>query len=126
MSMITIVWLTVAIYFFFMALIAIRILVRKQFWQRMVRILLIPVLIALVLMASVFYLRAQDQTSTKYAILLVDKVDVMGSPSEDATLLFSLHEGVKFRVEQFNDGWAKIRLDNGDVGWVKKDVFEII
>ena len=40
--------------------------------------------------------------------------------------LFSLHEGVKFKVEEIRGEWAKIRLEDGKVGWVKKDAFEII
>jgi len=126
MSMSAIIWLTFGFYFLLAILISMRILLRQRFWQRLAKILLVPVVIILLVMSSLFYLRAHEETSVKYAILLIEKTDVLGSPEESGTVLFSLHEGVKFKVETYNDGWARIRLANGSVGWVKKDVFEII
>ncbi|NOZ60813.1 MAG: tetratricopeptide repeat protein [Calditrichaeota bacterium] len=126
LSMSVIIWLLLGFYFLTAILIAIRILLRQRLWQRLTKILLVPAVIILLLSGSLFYLRAHEETSVKYAILLVEKTDALGSPEEDGTVLFSLHEGVKFKVESYNDGWARIRLANGSVGWVKKDVFEII
>jgi tetratricopeptide (TPR) repeat protein len=126
MSMSAIIWLTFSVYFFLAILLTIRIIVRKRFWQRLSKILFVPTLIVFVLLGSLFYLRAHEETAVKYAILLVERTDVVGAPEENGTVLFSLHEGVKFVVESYNDGWARIRLANGSVGWVKKDVFEII
>ncbi|OQX85453.1 hypothetical protein B6D60_07790 [candidate division KSB1 bacterium 4484_87] len=126
MSMSVIVWLTVGLYFLLAILISMRILVKKKFWRRLAKISLVPIIVGLLLMSSLFYLRVHEETSVKYAILLVEKTDVLGSPDQSGTILFSLHEGVKFKVESYNDGWARIRLANGNVGWVKKDVFEVI
>ena len=33
---------------------------------------------------------------------------------------------VKFKVEDLSNDWAKIRLSDGKIGWVKQNVYEII
>jgi len=40
--------------------------------------------------------------------------------------VFSLHEGTKVRVDQKTGEWLEIILADGKVGWVRKDVLEII
>jgi hypothetical protein len=89
-------------------------------------LILIPLILVLFLATSVFVLKFKAEISIKYAIIMIDKVDVLGEPSEGGTELFSLHEGAKLRIEGYSGDWAKIRLANGDVGWLKKATFEII
>ena len=122
----TVTWLTLCLYFSFAFLIVIRILIRKRSIQRFAKIIIVPVAIVLILMASLFLIRVHENSTVKYAILLSEKVDVTGSPAEDGTVLFSLHEGVKFKVEDIQGNWAKIRLADGNVGWIKNKLFEII
>ena len=57
---------------------------------------------------------------------MADKAEVLGEPSENGTELFSLHEGAKFKIEEYSGEWAKIRLADGNVGWLKKNIFVII
>ena len=54
-------------------------------------------------------------------IVLVDKVDVLSGPAADNPVLFSIHEGLKIRIENDLEGWLHISLENGWNGWVKKD-----
>jgi tetratricopeptide (TPR) repeat protein len=61
------------------------------------------------------------------AVILAERVDVVSSPSDEEGLeVFSLHEGTKIRIEQQTGEWLEIVLADGKVGWVKKDVLEII
>lgn len=60
-------------------------------------------------------------------IILVDKVDVMSSPSDEGGMeVFSLHDGTKVRIDQKSGDWIEIVLADGKVGWVKSEVLEII
>ncbi len=51
---------------------------------------------------------------------------VRSSPSTDGTELFLLHQGVKVKVLNKNDGWYEVKLPNGAVGWMPKNSVEKI
>ena len=70
--------------------------------------------------------RISDRSSSR-AIILADKVDVLSAPGgEGAVQVFALHEGATVSVEEMSGMWAEIKLADGKVGWVKKEVFEEI
>ena len=54
-------------------------------------------------------------------MVLVEKADVLSGPAGDSATLFSIHEGLKVRIENTLPDWVQISLDNGWNGWVKKD-----
>ena len=58
----------------------------------------------------------QDQ-----AIVMTPTVTVKSSPSDDGVDLFVLHEGTKVSVLESSNGWNKIRIANGSVGWLEMD-----
>jgi len=122
----TLTFLMIGFYLLVMILVVVKILTRKVRLHRLLNIVLVPAIILLVFFTTIFAIRVHEQNTLRYAIVLVNKVDVLSSPEESGTELFSLHEGVKFKVEEQRGEWAKIRLADGKVGWVKKDVFEII
>lgn len=59
---------------------------------------------------------SQDQ-----AIIMSPTVTVKSSPSDASVDLFVLHEGSKVTVLETADGWSKIRIANGSVGWLVDD-----
>jgi tetratricopeptide (TPR) repeat protein len=60
-------------------------------------------------------------------IVLADIVSVRSAPSDqDDLTLFEIHEGTRVRIDQRMGEWAEIVLDDGKVGWVRADVFEVI
>jgi SH3-like domain-containing protein len=48
-------------------------------------------------------------------------VTVKSSPSETSVDLFVLHEGTKVSILETADGWCKIKIANGSVGWLMED-----
>ena len=58
----------------------------------------------------------QDQ-----AIIMAPTVTVKSSPNEASVDLFVLHEGTKVTLLEMSDGWNKIRIANGSVGWLEAD-----
>lgn len=58
----------------------------------------------------------QDQ-----AILTAPTVTVKSSPSEASVDLFVLHEGTKVCVLETANGWCKIKIANGSIGWLEAD-----
>ncbi len=55
------------------------------------------------------------------AIVMAPTVTVKSSPSDDGVDLFVLHEGTKVSVLESSNGWNKIRIANGSVGWLEMD-----
>ncbi len=60
-------------------------------------------------------------------VVLQEVVQVRSAPAEDDDLtLFEIHEGTRVRVMRRSGGWAEIALDDGKVGWVPVEAFEVI
>lgn len=60
------------------------------------------------------------------AIVFSPSVNVKSSPTDQANTLFVIHDGTKVNVLDNSNGWTKIGLANGNVGWIKQgDIKEI-
>jgi tetratricopeptide (TPR) repeat protein len=55
----------------------------------------------------------------KEAIIFGSSVTVKSGPVEKAGSLFVIHEGTKVDVLDDSNGWMKIKLANGNEGWIK-------
>lgn len=71
--------------------------------------------------ATYFIAQKSNQLTYKAdeAIILVPSITAKGSPADDGTNLFVLHEGTKVQIETESNGWIEIKLANGNKGWVK-------
>lgn len=56
------------------------------------------------------------------AIVMSPTVTVKSSPSPTSVDLFVLHEGTKISLLDEADGWCKIKIANGSVGWLQSDL----
>lgn len=60
------------------------------------------------------------------AIILATNSYVKSSPDEKSANLFMLHEGTKVEIIDQLMGWKKIKIANGNVGWITGDALEQI
>jgi tetratricopeptide (TPR) repeat protein len=64
--------------------------------------------------------------STKYAIVFSQKADVKSAPTISSEINFELHEGTKVKVVESLDNWKKIKLADGNTGWISaEDIKEL-
>jgi tetratricopeptide (TPR) repeat protein len=70
--------------------------------------------------------RIYHTETTREGIVLSERVDVLSGPSRDSPTLFSVHEGLKVRIENEVQEWLQISLENGWNGWVKKETLGTI
>ena len=56
--------------------------------------------------------------SKKYAILFSQNVAVKSAPTENGTNLFSLHSGTKIEIVDEVGEWIKIKIADGNIGWI--------
>jgi tetratricopeptide (TPR) repeat protein len=62
----------------------------------------------------------------RQAIIFSSSVTIKNAPVERSGTLFVLHEGTKVNILENSNGWIKIRLANGNEGWIRMtDVKEI-
>lgn len=64
--------------------------------------------------------------SRNEAIILTSTVNIKGSPSEQGTNLFVLHEGTKVSLQQTNGDWLEVKIPNGNRGWIKATDLAVI
>ena len=60
------------------------------------------------------------------AIIFTPTLTVKSSPTITAVDLFVIHEGTKVKVLDKVDGWVKIKISNGSVGWIPEKSLEEI
>ncbi|MGB0916874.1 MAG: tetratricopeptide repeat protein [Flavobacteriales bacterium] len=62
----------------------------------------------------------------KRAVVYAYTVNAKSAPDEKGKDLFVIHEGLVVTVENNRDGWVRIKLSNGNVGWIKADMLVMI
>ena len=81
----------------------------------------IAFLVLFMILGSSNLLRIYWQETVQEGVVLVEKADVLSGPASDSPVLFSVHEGLKVRIENNLPDWVQISLENGWNGWVKKE-----
>jgi len=90
--------------------------------DRLRKILFSTFIITLILTLFCGYLlfaNIHQEKTNQFGIVLSPSVTVLSAPSEGATDVFVLHEGIKIGVEDQRDEWLKIVLPDGKSGWIK-------
>ncbi|MBK5286507.1 MAG: tetratricopeptide repeat protein [Bacteroidia bacterium] len=84
----------------------------------------------MLLLVSFSYALAMHQQhllhGTERAVITAPSVYVKSSPDEKGTDLFILHDGTAVDILDELNGWKKIRIANGNIGWVLENTFEVI
>jgi len=60
------------------------------------------------------------------AIIFSSTITVQSEPNQNAEKLFTLHEGTKVKLLEEANGWSKIKLPNGNVGWINSESLKSI
>lgn len=70
--------------------------------------------------------RAYTGKTEKFAVIIKPSVSVRSAPDEKGTEAFIIHEGLKVKVEDELEGWFRIRLKDGNTGWLKEEAAAVI
>ncbi|MET1055548.1 MAG: tetratricopeptide repeat protein [Pedobacter sp.] len=78
-------------------------------------------------LSSIFILSRQvSYFEQQHGIVFNSPVYVKSAPAEDSRSLFLIHEGLKVSILEVGQHWVKVRLPNGNEGWIKSaDLREI-
>lgn len=72
------------------------------------------------------YIEKNYQKNHKEAIIFALEVQVKNEPLDGSQVSFLLHEGTKVEVTEALNGWLKIKLADGKVGWIESENLKII
>ncbi len=75
------------------------------------------------LMASQHHSIVEQSTE---AIIFAPTTTIQSEPNINAEKLFTLHEGTKVTLLEENSDWSKIKLPNGNIGWIKSEEIKSI
>ncbi|PKP52879.1 MAG: hypothetical protein CVT92_06825 [Bacteroidetes bacterium HGW-Bacteroidetes-1] len=119
-------WAWISVLVFILTLLAIylyltsfNILVRKlAFFSGLV--LIFSSLASFGLASQKYYYTQQ----TNEAIIFAPTITIKSSPVASSVDLFVLHEGTKVTLLDHTNGWQKIKIANGSIGWLPEDVLK--
>jgi len=64
------------------------------------------------------YNQHSTSVNNKEAIVFAEKTTVRNAPTLNSEKVFTLHEGTKVVVLDLVDNWKKIKLADGEIGWI--------
>jgi cell wall-associated NlpC family hydrolase len=67
----------------------------------------------------------QETTATATAKLKADNVNLRDKPSTDGVSKKRLSLGERFQILATKDGWHKIKMTSGEIGWIRSDMAAI-
>lgn len=94
--------------------------------QRIAFYSFVVILVIFLLSSSLLIVKINQESKLKYGIVLNSSLVAKTSPDLQGRDAFVIHEGLKVKVEDKVDKWIKIRLEDGQIGWVEKDSIGII
>jgi len=80
-------------------------------------------IVLFIIVGTISVYRWQDYLDDSEGVLLVSSTTGFSGPAEDYTNLFTIHEGMIFRVNIEGEEWSQITLPSGITGWVSNDTF---
>ena len=72
------------------------------------------------------FLKWTDSHKNVEAVLISSTAIGYSGPDEEFTRVFTIHEGMIFKVEKNEENWSLIKLPNGLGGWIKTAHFELV
>jgi hypothetical protein len=101
-----------------MLTIAIMILTRGRTLKKILRVVLIIFSFLFLIFLVVTVARVQEFNSHNTAVIIDETVFAYSGPSDDFQQVFTIHEGLKVRIEKFESDGVLIKLISGNGGWI--------
>lgn len=116
------IWATAAIFFVWLAsFIWFAGKLKIAFWRgKRSSLALLSITLGLLLLSIAFYVDFH-KNNRRQAILLEQESIVFLAPDALSPEIRRVHEGTKLYILEEMPGWSKVRLENGDEGWVQQD-----
>lgn len=85
------------------------------------------VLLVCLIFSNIFSVNQKRKIENRNtAIVMAGSASVNSSPGGTSKELFILHAGTKVEITNIDGEWCEIEIANGSVGWIEKNMIEII
>jgi tetratricopeptide (TPR) repeat protein len=115
-------WLNLIVFSILIIIIISQFLYSRRFLNNLIWTAALLFLLVFVITLSVIY----EFETTKFGVILEEKVSVVSEPDSDGTEVFILHEGTKVKINRNLDKWMEISIPDGKIGWLQQTSIEII
>jgi len=118
----TLLWLSFSLFTAVILLIIGLLLYSKRIYYRLTFGASLLFVLVLVITLSVIY----EFETSKFGVILEEKVSVVSEPDSNGTEVFILHEGTKVKINRNLNNWLEISIPDGKIGWLKQTSLEVI
>lgn len=80
----------------------------------------LPLMLLAIVLAWSAYSSAQDALYPTDGVLLAKQMDLRSAPDPESAGILTIHEGIDIDVQDEIGDWIKVRLLNGQEGWLPK------
>ncbi len=94
---------------------------RERQWRKRGFLWGLPLLLLGLIPLLLAFTRVQITENSPYAILQNSEIMLYNAPDQASEELFKLHEGTKVEIIDRIGEWNKVRLLNGDQGWLARE-----
>ena len=121
-SMNILLWLTFSLFGIFMIFIIVHLLFERRIFRNFIWVSFSIFFLLLLLTIDQIY----EFETSKFGVILEEKVSVVSAPDFDGTEVFILHEGTKVRINRQLEKWLEITIPDGKAGWLKSSDLGLI
>lgn len=122
-------WARVAIISFIILLSSLGLYVfGRMLILKKVELLVAGLCLVITIMSNFFALQQKDMlVNRQTAVIMVPSIIAKSTPDAGGTDLFILHEGHKIFIKDATmKDWCEIQLEDGSIGWIPRNVIEVI
>ncbi|MCK4357445.1 MAG: tetratricopeptide repeat protein [Candidatus Cloacimonetes bacterium] len=102
------------------------ILSEKSSTKKVVKVFMFIISIFFMIFLILTILRLHEFYNENFAVIIDETVFAYSGPNSDFQQVFTIHEGLKVRIEKFDKDWVLIKLQSGNGGWVKNESLSVI
>jgi tetratricopeptide (TPR) repeat protein len=117
-------WTVIALAVFFLALMAAMLFLFKSRSSILLSAFIVAFILGFICEGFAYGMYVLE--SEQFAVVTAANTYVKSAPADGSTDLYILHEGTKVKVLDTFEGWQKVRLPDGKLGWVTSSDFETI
>ncbi len=121
-SITTLLWLSLAFFTISLTVIILRIYFNNGFIRRIIW----PTVSIFILIFIITIGQIYEFETSKFGVILEEKVSVISEPNLSGTEVFILHEGTKVKINRVLDDWLEISIPDGKTGWLKASELGVI
>lgn len=119
-------YLAVAMIFLFVACYVSYYLINSSTYKRITFITSLFAMGLCVVSVLFAYLQYEKYQANNPAIIFSREVTITSEPNGDSERIFALHEGTKVNVEESFEDWKKIKIADGQTGWLPADAIRLL